>query len=611
MRNRAAPFILAAALLLPAMLLGGCAATDESVNKKPDLSVNIVVPYATTTPAPVATGPASPLKIDDGKVTVLDPAWIEADFTSREQDRLETQYTQLRLGDTGENVQNLQSRLKELKYFEGEVSGVFDAATEDAVERFELTYGTMQTGIATAKMQTLLYASTAPEYGSEAYNRSKSAYYETLQRGDVGSSVLALKYRLQELGYPIGNTTGQYDDETAKAVSLFYKEYGFKPNEVAVVELQKELYSEGAKRYSGSVQAPASTQAARGEAAVLSEGNIGTPVVKLQSRLIELKYMEGTPSGTFDALTADAVRQFQRALGLQETGAVTESLQTQLFSFDAPAFGSAAAQAIRLGGYALLKEGDNSDAVRALQTRLVELGYANGTPNGQYERNTISAVKLFQKTAGLQETGVATAALQALLFADDAPPYPGANATKGATAAGAGDRYYPYDIEIVKLSEGSEGELVTYLQTRLTELGFFEGDVDGNYGGHTESAVKKFQKALGIKQTGDASVSLQRHLFSDAAPKSGVSLFKEVQKFETLEPGDSSKSVEKLQRQLWELGYLDRADVDGSIGTYNAATETAVASAQLAMGYVDPDGVAGPEFQAFLFSKYCTVIKKN
>jgi len=235
MRNRAALLILAAALMLPAMLLGGCTATDETVDKEPDLSVHIVVPYATTTPAPEATGPASPLKITDGKVEVLDPAWIEKDFISIEQEKIEAQYTQLRLGDTGEGVQNLQARLKELKYFEGEVSGVFDPATEDAVERFELTYGTMQTGIATGKLQTLLYNSTAPEYGSEAYNRSKSAYYETLQRGDVGSGVLALQDRLQELGYPIGNLTGQYDDETAAAVSLFYEEYGFKPNEVAVV----------------------------------------------------------------------------------------------------------------------------------------------------------------------------------------------------------------------------------------------------------------------------------------------------------------------------------------------------------------------------------------
>ena len=29
------------------------------------------------------------------------------------------------------------------------------------------------------------------------------------------------------------------------------------------------------------------------------------------------------------------------------------------------------------------------------------------------------------------------------------------------------------------------------------------------------------------------------------------------------------------------------------------------------MGYVDADGVANPEFQAFLFSKYCTIIKKS
>ena len=288
----------------------------------------------------------------------------------------------------------------------------------------------------------------------------------------------------------------------------------------------------------------------QGESGVL-QGNIGT-LVRAAAGAADRAEVHGALRDVRLG-TAEAVKQPQRALGLEGRRG-DGTLQTQLFSFDAPARKCRGA-GNPAGRLRALQEGDNPDAVRALQTNR-QLGYANGTPNGKYEKNTISAVKLFQRTANLEETGVATAALQALLFADDAPRYQNASANEGATAADNADRYYPYDIEIVELTEGSEGELVTYLQTRLAELGFFEGDVDGNYGSRTESAVKKFQKALGIKQTGDASVTLQQHLYSDAAPKSSVSFFKEAQKFETLAPGDSSKSVEKLQRQLWELGYL-------------------------------------------------------
>ena len=68
--------------------------------------------------------------------------------------------------------------------------------------------------------------------------------------------------------------------------------------------------------------------------------------------------------------------------------------------------------------------------------------------------------------------------------------------------------------------------------------------------------------------------------------------------------------VESLQRQLWELGYLDREAVRGVEGQFNEATQAAVVDAQRAMEYVNADGVATPEFQAFLFSQYCGMIRK-
>ena len=45
------------------------------------------------------------------------------------------------------------------------------------------------------------------------------------------------------------------------------------------------------------------------------------------------------------------------------------------------------------------------------------------------------------------------------------------------------------------------------------------------------------------------------------------------------------------------------------MGIYNDATRQAVVDAQTAMGYEDPDGVAGVEFQSFLYSKYSGKIK--
>ena len=93
-------------------------------------------------------------------------------------------------------------------------------------------------------------------------------------------------------------------------------------------------------------------------------------------------------------------------------------------------------------------------------------------------------------------------------------------------------------------------------------------------------------------------------------------MYDETQSFTTLQLGDSDPDgesmgpVESLQRQLWELGYLDREAVRGVEGQFNEATQAAVVDAQRAMEYVNADGVATPEFQAFLFSQYCGMIRK-
>ena len=63
---------------------------------------------------------------------------------------------------------------------------------------------------------------------------------------------------------------------------------------------------------------------------------------------------------------------------------------------------------------------------------------------------------------------------------------------------GRADLNAPY----VTLSRGSRGSRVTKLQKRLTALGFLNDKADGIFGGNTETAVKRYQNASGLKQTG-------------------------------------------------------------------------------------------------------------
>lgn len=72
---------------------------------------------------------------------------------------------------------------------------------------------------------------------------------------------------------------------------------------------------------------------------------------------------------------------------------------------------------------------------------------------------------------------------------------------------------YPY----VELSKGDTGYEVVALQTRLTELGYYQKEIVDVYGNGTYNAMRAFEKANGLSVNGDASVEDQQLLYSDAA----------------------------------------------------------------------------------------------
>ena len=621
------------------LLLSGCGAIDEEImNAQANTSVEINVPYATATPLPGNMSAPEAIVIDaEGNVTLNDTSVIEGDFQSARDQEEQTEYRSLSLGNTGIAVQALQLRLKDLGYFNGDVSGLFDSDTEVAVKRFEQTYGTMQTGVATAKLQLKLFAASAPAYGTEEYDAAVISQYTVLRPGTVGSSVYALQQRLKNLNYPISELTGVFDDQTAECVRLFYAAYNLASSDVANVAMQRELYADTAKTYDPSIQVlvtlspeEEAQQAAIvvpedggeiDESTAIALGNSGTRVSQIQQRLIALGYMPGgSDTGVFDQATQEGVNRFLAAVGRTPNGMLTLDMQEFLLSESAPAYGGQAATV----EYRNLNVGDSGEEVMNLQRRLVELGYANGTPNGEYGQATISAVAFYPQCNGLEPDGLATAWLQSVLFSNQALTYeqtqngltgfdslePTPAPTEDVEAAPTDTPAPTPDTDTLffNLVVGSTGSAVTTLQNRLVELGYLEMP-STVYDEDTRDAVSAFQTALGVPVTGEASASLQRYIYSKAAPDASVRFEATGDEYNTLRQGDSGDSVTNLQRRLWELGFLEKEDVADSVGTFNEATRQAVISAQLKMGYTSADGSAGVEFQSFLFSKYGELLK--
>ena len=172
------------------------------------------------------------------------------------------------------------------------------------------------------------------------------------------------------------------------------------------------------------------------------------------------------------------------------------------------------------------------------------------------------------------------------LFSDSAKPY-GGSATPTP------------EPEYVSLKPGDSGTRVKQLQTRLKELGYFSGNIGGNYGELTTAAVKRFQKKIGANQTGNATVALQQRLFADDAPTYKSSGDTSPDTGATLKIGSTGDQVTLLQNRLMDLGYLSEDDI--ALGKYEKSTRDAVIDAQLARGY-ESDGTADPDFLTYIYS---------
>jgi peptidoglycan hydrolase-like protein with peptidoglycan-binding domain len=70
-----------------------------------------------------------------------------------------------------------------------------------------------------------------------------------------------------------------------------------------------------------------------------------------------------------------------------------------------------------------------------------------------------------------------------------------------------------------KLKVGAKGAKVTALQQRLTELGYWNGKADGNFGSVTQQAVYAVQKAAGVGRDGVVGPKTQKALDEGVRPK--------------------------------------------------------------------------------------------
>ena len=246
-----------------------------------------------------------------------------------------------------------------------------------------------------------------------------SATPRSLQRGFTDNDdVREIQKKLKELGYYKGSADGDFGPGTEEAVIAFQKANGLTADGKAGQKTLEKLYGDKAvsakSAASGSSSSSSSTSSAGkiSKDTYLDSGKKGKDVKTLQNRLIELGWLSGSASGTYDEATEAAVISFQKKAKLWADGKAGPKTIEALFSSKAPTGSASSGSTLELGS-----EGSE---VKKLQKRLIDLGYLSGSADGKFGEMTETALKAFQSANGLEADGKAGTKTQNKLYSDEA-----------------------------------------------------------------------------------------------------------------------------------------------------------------------------------------------
>lgn len=286
-------------------------------------------------------------------------------------------------------------------------------------------------------------------------------------RGDSGSQVTAIQENLTALGYFDGPITGYFGALTETSVIQFQQANALPPDGIVGSETQAILQQQAGSVSRQSVYPTSGRN-------TLARGASGSDVTALQSALQAAGYYDGPITGTFGTLTEAAVIRWQQARGVTADGVVDTSALAALTNKQGVATPAVTASSSNSGEFLL--RGDTGPAVSDLQRLLSEAGYFEGNIDGYFDTKTEAAVIRFQRDARLRADGVV------------------GSETLAALSGGRGQeerRPIGNSVNIPKYS-------VLDLQKRLKERGFYDGELDGQLGLETQTAIDAAQRHYGV-----------------------------------------------------------------------------------------------------------------
>lgn len=143
--------------------------------------------------------------------------------------------------------------------------------------------------------------------------------FDSLARGDRGVRVRELQQRLFQLAWLPETTTGVVDDATVTAVRGFQAK-----RHLPVTGIVDERTWRRLERMTDEPTHDQLFNVFEPGPAILAQGDKGQDVRDLQARLVEIAWLFGDVSGTYDDATVKAVRGFQAKREIPVTGEVDQ-----------------------------------------------------------------------------------------------------------------------------------------------------------------------------------------------------------------------------------------------------------------------------------------------
>lgn len=307
-----------------------------------------------------------------------------------------------------------------------------------------------------------IYGYAVPDYtGEEVIENNPSESYTNkplVYKGKTGETVKYIQNKLINKGYFLGRTgaDGIFGFQTEKAVRQFQIDNSLSADGI-IGPLTWEKLEDSTIVISSSY--PGS---------IIGMGARGDNVVKIQKELIRRGYnVPGGTDGQYGSGCREIVKKFQSDSGLEIDGVVGKRTWDTLFptlEIELPYPGK------------IITMGSRGENVIRIQKRLIRLGYnVPGGADGQYGSGCREIIKKFQGDNGLEIDGDVGENTWNTLF-------PLQNQKENSEWP----RYY--------IAKGMSDGNVSIIQTRLSNLGYSIGPIDGIFGENTEEAIKNFQE---------------------------------------------------------------------------------------------------------------------